>query len=47
MNSHYCKVGTVRPNLNEGSNSTKLKPNSIQEKAVKVIPLGKLSKKIA
>ena len=47
MSTHFCKVGTVRPNLNEGLNSTKLKPNSIEEKAVKVIQLGKLSKKIS
>lgn len=47
MSTHFCKVGTVRPNLNEGSNSTKLKSNSVDQKAVKVIQLGKLSKKIA
>ncbi len=47
MNSHYCKVGTVRPNSNKDSNSTKLKSNTIEKKAVKVIHLGKLSKKIA
>ena len=47
MNTHFCKVGTVRPNLNEGSNSTKLKSDLVDQKAVKVIQLGKLSKKIA
>ena len=47
MNTHFCKVGTVRPNLNKTLNSTELKPNSVEQKAVKVIKLGKLSKKIA
>lgn len=47
MNSHYCKVGTVRPNLNKNLNSTELGRNSIEEKTTKVIALGKLSKKTA
>ncbi len=27
MNAHYCKVGTVRPNLNKVLTSEKLKNN--------------------
>ena len=47
MSTHFCKVGTVRPNLNIDSNSTELKSDTIEKKAVKVIHLGKLSKKTA
>ena len=47
MSTHFCKVGTVRPNLNKELNSTRLNSNRIEQKAVKVIHLGKLSKKTA
>ncbi len=47
MNTHFCKVGTIRPNLNKGLNSPELENNSIEQKTVKTISLGKLSKKTA
>ena len=46
MKTHFCKVGTVRPNLNKVLNSKELEHDSVEEKIVKTIPLGKLSKKI-
>lgn len=47
MNTHFCKVGTIRPNLNKDLNSTELENNSIEQKIIKTIPSGKLSKKTA
>jgi len=46
MNSHYCRVGTIKPTEKKNLILNESKNNSIK-KAVKVIPLGKLSKKIA
>lgn len=45
MSTHFCKVGTVRPNLDNNFNSTKLEHNSVEQKTLKIINLGKLSKK--
>ena len=47
MNTHYCKVGTVRPNLNKVSNLAELEHDSIEQETIKTLPLGKLSKKTA
>ena len=44
MNTHYCKVGTVRPNLNKVENSMENENNSIETKTNKTSPFVKLSK---
>lgn len=47
MSTHFCKVGTVRPNLNKGLNSKEIELNSVEQKSNTILPLGKLSKKTA
>lgn len=47
MNTHFCKVGTVLPNLNKGLNSKEIELNSVEQKSNTILPLGKLSKKTA
>lgn len=45
MNTHFCKVGNIRPTLNKDLNSMELKNISVDQKTIKTISLGKLSKK--
>lgn len=44
MNTHYCKVGTVRPNLNKVENSMESENIPIEIKTKKTNPFVKLSK---
>ena len=44
MNTHYCKVGTIRPNLNKNLNSTEKEKSSIALNTKKTIRIDKLSK---
>lgn len=45
MNTHFCKVGKVSPNLITVLNSKELEHNSIEQKTIKTLSIGKLSKK--
>ncbi len=45
MSTHFCKVGTVRPNLNTILNSTEKKKNAVEQKIVKIVPRSKSTKK--
>jgi hypothetical protein len=44
MNTHYCKVGTVRPNLNKTLDSEELKNSSNKSKTKTKNLFNKLSK---
>lgn len=44
MNTHYCKVGTVRPKMNTILNSTELENKSVKQETEKAINSDKLSK---
>lgn len=44
MNTHYCKVGTVRPNLNKTLDSEELKNTSNEQKTKTKSSFNKLSK---
>ena len=41
MSTHFCKVGTVRPNLNKVEDSMAIEHNSIELKAEKPKPYNK------
>lgn len=45
MNTHFCKVGKVSPNLITVLNSKELEHNSTEQKTIKTLSIGKLSKK--
>ncbi len=45
MNTHFCKVGKVSPNLNTVLNSKELEHNSFEQKTIKTLSIGNLSKK--
>lgn len=44
MNLQYCRVRTIKPNLNKGFVSNKLKNDIVDKMSIKPIHLGKLSK---
>jgi hypothetical protein len=43
MNTHYCKVGTIRPNLNKTLNPAELKNKSVEKNSKKKVPFSKES----
>lgn len=44
MNTHYCKVGTVRPNMDKVEDSQEIESNSIKQKSEKMPPVDESSK---